>query len=122
MQGHEEGADFLRLDDADIADVATGVDATAEGDPFGTQLVTPHMPIVADEAALRDLGCNEVLVRRWPNANLPAQYFRNMDPDVHVVVAPCGHAYLALEYALLCLSAGRRPFTREAFPSGGVDS
>jgi hypothetical protein len=56
---------------------------------------------VLGRAALRRLRPGEVLVRRWPNSCLPAQWFRLLDEDQPVVVGSCGHFFEAEEYEMV---------------------
>lgn len=65
------------------------------------QAAVPHTPIVLGRAALRRLRPGEVLVRRWPNSCLPAQWFRLLDEDQPVVVGSCGHFFEAEEYEMV---------------------
>lgn len=65
------------------------------------QAAVPHTPIVLGRAALRKLRPSEVLVRRWPNAALPVQWFRLLDEDQPVVLGPCGHFFEAEEYEMV---------------------
>jgi intraflagellar transport protein 122 len=65
------------------------------------QAAVPHMPIVLGRAALRRLRLGEVVVRRWPNPCLPAQWFRLLDEDQPVVVGPCGHFFEAEEFEMV---------------------
>jgi len=65
------------------------------------QAAVPHTPIVLGRAALRRLRPGEVLVRRWPNSALPAQWFRLLDEDQPVVVGPCGHFFEAEEFEMV---------------------
>jgi hypothetical protein len=65
------------------------------------QAAVPHTPIVLGRAALRRLRPGEVLVRRWPNPCLPAQWFRLLDEEQPVVVGPCGHFFEAEEYEMV---------------------
>lgn len=107
LEGQIGGADILRLDVDDMP--AAPADTS---DPFAAQLSIPHVPIVADAEVLKGLTLSEVLVRRWPNKHLPAQYFRIMDPDIDLVMAPCGHVFHATEYAMLSMSEQCLPFSR----------
>ena len=99
----------MRLDDADVSDAAAAMHST---DAFAAQASVPGTPILADRAMLQSLSCAEVVVRRWPNPHIPVQYFRVMDPDADIVVAPCGHFFEAGEYELLSMTLGHRPFSR----------
>ena len=83
-----------------------------EGHPFAEQLGIPNTPLVADAAALQQLSLAEVLVRQWPSKHLPAQYFWLVDPTVDVVVGPCGHFFLSLEYEVQSIALGYRPYSR----------
>lgn len=65
------------------------------------QAAVPHTPIVLGRAALRRLRPSEVLLRRWPNPCLRAQWFRLLDDDQPVVVGPCGHFFEAEEYEMV---------------------
>jgi hypothetical protein len=116
VEGQDGGAEFLRLDDDDITAAAAEADSL---DPFSAQLLVPHMPIVADTEVLRNLSVAEVLVRRWPNKHLPAQYFRIMDPDIDLVMAPCGHVFYATEYAMLGMCDRFLPFSRVPLSGSG---
>lgn len=68
----------------------------------------PHTPIVLGRAALRWLRPAEVVVRRWPNAALPTQWFRLLDEDQPVVVGPCGHFFESEEYEMVREEWGKR--------------
>ena len=117
MEGRDNGADFLRLDDAD-ADVAAVRTTHDTADPFGAQLSIPHMPIIADRSALRKLTMAEVRIRRWPRPHIPAHYFRVMDPQADIVVGPCGHFFEAVDYEMASVAQGQRPFSRQALSAG----
>jgi intraflagellar transport protein 122 len=65
------------------------------------QAAVLHTPIVLGRAALRRLRPGEVLLRRWPNPCMPAQWFRLLDEDQPVVVGPCGHFFEAEEYEMV---------------------
>jgi hypothetical protein len=114
-EGRDAQAEFLRLDDVDVLEATAPEQAP---DPFGSQLAMPNAPIVADKAALQQLSQAEVVVRRWANPHIPAQYYRVMDPHADIVVGPCGHFFEALEYEMLSMIAGSRPFSREPLRPG----
>jgi hypothetical protein len=119
FEGKDETADFLRLDDDDI-DAATTAAPLDDHDSFVSQLSIPNTPIVVDRIMLQNLTLAEVLVRRWPNPNIPAQYFRVMDPRVDIVVGPCGHFFEASEFEMVSMTQGSRPFSREGIVQSDV--
>ena len=88
-------------------------EAKTDVDPFGSQLNIPNSPVVVDRSMLRELTMAEVLIRRWPNPSIPAQYFRVMDPQADLVVGPCGHFFEAAEFELACMTQARQPFSRQ---------
>ena len=106
---------MLRLDDGDCEALQPEEDAFAEA------MRSPNAPIVATRDMLRELNASEVLVRRWPNAHLPAQYFRVIDPLVDIVCGPCGHFFEADEYEMLSLAHGKRPFSWAPLDSATPD-
>lgn len=119
-EGEEEGADVLRLDDDDVAAMQPG----GTGDPddsFLTQMLMPNTAIVADREMLRQLSMSEVLIRRWPNPTVPAQYFRIVDPMSDVHLGLCGHFFEADEYEMSSLTHGYRPFNRGALPDAAAE-
>lgn len=62
-------------------------------------MAIPHNPIRASRAILRSLDRSEVLVKEWPCACLPNQYFRIMDPEL-VIVMDQVRAHASLTQAL----------------------
>jgi hypothetical protein len=44
---------------------------------------------------------SEVMVRSWPNAHIPYQFFRVMDQEVPLAVGACGHFYEQDEYEMV---------------------
>lgn len=87
-------------------------------DPFAAQMSIPSLPIKADSGMLRDLSQAEVLVRRWPNPAIPAQYFRLMDPQADIQIGSCGHFFEADEYEMMSLIWNRRPFSWDKLGKG----
>ena len=59
------------------------------------QMAIPHNPIRASRAILRSLDRSEVLVKEWPCACLPNQYFRIMDPELVIVMDQVRHSSCA---------------------------
>ena len=108
MEGSDAGAQFLRLDAADVLDANA---AAGSSDAFAVQASMPGTAIVADRAMLQGMTLADVVVRRWPNPHIPVQYFHVVDPDADIVVAPCGHFFEAGEYELLSMTLGHRPFS-----------
>lgn len=43
----------------------------------------------------------QVIVRTWPNQNIPYQFFRIMDNEVPLTVGTCGHFYEQDEYEMV---------------------
>jgi intraflagellar transport protein 122 len=102
-------ADVLRLDaPGEVEDCNP-----ADGDEFFAQMSIPNVPIKADRDVLRGMSCAEVLVREWPSAAIPVQYFRTMDPLADIVIGSCGHFFEADEYEMMSLTDGKRPFNFE---------
>lgn len=121
MEGEDDGADVLRLDDEDVHAMQPGGGGDQD-DAFLTQMLMPNAPIVADRDMLRQLSVAEVLIRRWPNPALPAQYFRVVDPMSDVLLGDCGHFFEADEYEMSSLTSACRPFTSEPLPADPADS
>ena len=112
LAGHERSdsnADVLQLDGPD--DSADADYAGGDQDNFFAQMSIPNVPIRADRDMLRSMSQSEVLVRRWPNPAIPAQYFRTMDPLADITIGSCGHFFEADEYEMLSLEEGKRPFS-----------
>eukprot|EP00892_Ulva_mutabilis_P005266 jgi/Ulvmu1/3110/UM015_0150.1 len=103
-----QDADVLRLDEPE--DSVRDEDLDYE-DPFAAQMNIPNIPIRAESEMLRNLSQAEVLVRRWPNPAIPAQYFRLMDPLADIQIGSCGHFFEADEYEMMSLMWNRRPFS-----------
>lgn len=61
----------------------------------------PNQPILADRTTLRRMKDSEVMMRSWPNPNIPNQFFRVMDQEVPYVVGACGHFYEQDEYEMV---------------------
>ena len=106
---HDSGADVLQLDGPD--EPAETAYTGADQDTFFAQMSIPNVPIRADRGMLQRLSQSEVLVRRWPNPAIPAQYFRTMDPLADITIGSCGHFFEADEYEMLSLEEGKRPFS-----------
>lgn len=121
LQIHNDNTQTLRFDDEEEAEEAidesmfAGVTHT---DPFQAQMAIPHNPIRASRAILRSLDRSEVLVKEWPAAALPNQYFRIMDPELVVVMDQAGNFYEYDEFELAVLDKGREPFTRAVVDKG----
>lgn len=49
------------------------------------------------------LACciSQVVVREWPNPNIPNQFFRMMHDEVPLMVGPCGHFFEQDEYEMV---------------------
>jgi hypothetical protein len=103
----------LRIDSGD--ELALGGNA---GDPFASQMAVPGQPIRLDRRGLARLKASQVVVRRWPNPHIPCQYFRIMDPELPLEVAPCGHFFEADELEMVGRQGGCLVRARE--PPGGT--
>lgn len=108
---HDSNADVLQLDEPDGK--PDGLYTGGDHEDFLAQMSIPNVPIRADRDMLRGLSQSEVLVRRWPNAVIPAQYFRTMDLLADITIGSCGHFFEADEYEMLSLEEGKRPFSFE---------
>lgn len=106
-----EGPNVLRLDDGDYA---TKID-----DSFTAQMMVPYQAIRADRLTLRRLRASEVIIRQWPNPNIPHQYFRVMDLELPICVGPCCHFFEQDEYDMAALEKGASPFSRAALTPEG---
>eukprot|EP00873_Tetraselmis_striata_P015075 jgi/Tetstr1/435339/TSEL_024257.t1 len=109
-------ADVLRLDELD-EDVAEQMELME--DPWQGQMMIPNQPIRASRSMLRNLPRSEVLIRTWPNPNIPHQFFRVMDPDLPICVGPCGHFYEQDEYEMAALEKNEAPLCRMALDGQG---
>jgi hypothetical protein len=98
QQDEGGGADVLRIDSGD--ELALGGE-DGSSDPFASQMAVPGQAIRLDRRGLAQLKASEVVVRRWPNRHIPCQYFRIMDPDLPLEVAPCGHFFEADELEMV---------------------
>lgn len=107
----DSNADVLQLDGPDCSPEAFGTGR--DNDDFFAQMIIPNVPIRADRDMLRSLSKSEVLVRKWPNPAIPAQYFRTMDPLADITIGACGHFFEADEYEMVSLQQGKRPFSCE---------
>ena len=107
--GNGPEADILRFDDPE--DV---VDGAQMEDPFARQMMTPNQPIVVDRRMLIDMQPHEVLVQNWGNAVVRKQYYRILDPDMPIILTPCGHLCEQDEYEMYMLEHGHAPFCRTA--------
>jgi hypothetical protein len=114
VDGQESGADYLRLDDDDAPEMAPLGDE--HEDAFTAQFSIPNCPIVADRCVLRNMSVANVLVRRWPSSNTPAQYFWVADPDADLIVGDCQHFFESVEYESLSLGLGHRPISHSVVP------
>jgi len=108
------GANVLRLDENDQIH---HID-----DAFIAQQMVPNSAIRVDRSTLRRLRTGEVVVRRWPNPHIPAQFFRIMDSELPLAVGACGHFFEQDEYEMWGLEKGHSPFSREPLrPEGQGD-
>ncbi|KAL0036626.1 hypothetical protein WJX79_003303 [Trebouxia sp. C0005] len=100
----EGGADVLQIEDSgDALDIDLD-------DPFQAQMLDISQPIVADEAMLKLLKQQEVIIRPGKQGAQRCQYFKVMDPSTPICLAPCGHFYEEDEYEMHVLEHGSAPF------------
>ncbi|KAL0031263.1 hypothetical protein WJX77_012099 [Trebouxia sp. C0004] len=100
----EGGADVLQIEDSgDALDIDLG-------DPFQAQMLDISQPIVADEAMLKLLKQQDVIIRLGTPGAQRCQYFKVMDPSIPICLAPCGHFYEEDEYEMHVLEHGSAPF------------
>uniref|UniRef100_A0A7S0VDQ0 Intraflagellar transport protein 122 homolog n=1 Tax=Polytomella parva TaxID=51329 RepID=A0A7S0VDQ0_9CHLO len=101
----EGGVSVLRLEDDNPMERVE--------DAFTAQMLVPNSTIRVDRTTLRRMKNSEVMIRRWPNRNIPPQFFRVMDLGVPLCVGSCGHFFEQDEYDMSGLEKGVAPFSRE---------
>jgi intraflagellar transport protein 122 len=90
----------------------------AADDPFAAQLsaidqTATYVPLVASRGVLQALRPSEVFAVPAPAPGLPTRYFRNMLPDVPVVLCRhCAHFFHEEDYEFVTLEKGACPFCR----------
>lgn len=112
--GASEGMEpnVLRLDENDMINHMN--------DAFAAQQMVPNTTIRVDRMTLRKMKTAEVVVREWPNPNIPNQFFRMMDDEVPLMVGDCGHFFEQDEYEMVCLEKGYSPFARQPLRPEGL--
>mmetsp|Transcript_26127 Transcript_26127/g.60322 ORF Transcript_26127/g.60322 Transcript_26127/m.60322 type:complete len:1204 (+) Transcript_26127:58-3669(+) len=104
----------LRFDDDDMGgggddDIFARAMLMAEGGSY--------QPIKADRKMLRALSRLDVFIQKWPSPGKSRNYFRNMLPDVPIVLCEsCNHMFLEEDFELAFLQKNACPFCRTAAP------
>jgi intraflagellar transport protein 122 len=96
---HGSSGNVLRLDEGDMIHHMD--------DAFAAQQMVPNTTIRVDRVTLRRMKNGEVVVREWPNPNIPNQFFRMMDDEVPLMAGDCGHFFEQDEYEMACLEKVR---------------
>jgi intraflagellar transport protein 122 len=110
VTGQDAGADYLRLEDDDVADEAL---LNNESDSaFIAQFALDNGPVVADRGMLQNMTVANVLIRRWPNPNVPPQYFWVTDSFAELCVGDCRHIYESIEYESLAFRLRHLPISQ----------
>jgi intraflagellar transport protein 122 len=103
----------MTFDGGDDGDIADEVE-----DPFAAQLsaidqTAEYVPLVATREVLLALRPHEIFVVPPPAGGLPTRYYRNMIPEVPVVLCRhCAHFFHEEDYEFAVLQKGCCPFCR----------
>ena len=78
-------------------------------------------PTAATREMLLHMEPSEVFVVQWPHASRPLEFYRNMLPDVPVVLChSCNHFFHEEDWELATMAKGKCPFCRAS--ADGADA
>lgn len=97
-----------------------------EKDPFVYRATkgenNSYQPVVVGRKTLLSFDSSSILICKWP-APLKCRYFRNILPDLHIVMCEsCFKCYHVDDYELQLLQNGSCPFCRSLPDNLGLDS
>eukprot|EP00965_Chrysotila_dentata_P194760 6176569-Pleurochrysis_carterae.AAC.1 len=127
----QEGRDVQTLALAGDVDAAEEVGALDIDEPFTKAMLdfdpsADFTPTVADAEMLNEMERSEVYVLSWPQRSVPKEFYRNMIPDVPVVLChSCNHFFHEEDWEFAVMQKGACPFCAEkidaSYGSGAVE-